>query len=154
MDEHLGRRIAALRAKRGWTQQELANRLAVSRVAVSHMEAGMTSPGERTIALLAGVFKLEPHQLVAGTSYPPAKVDRLPLVATRYTEVELQLELLAADLTWLERTGGAFDRRILTEWDARLLALAGESHDERERELVAAARTQVRRLLDACSPPS
>jgi transcriptional regulator with XRE-family HTH domain len=154
VDEHLGRRIAALRAKRGWTQQELALRLAVSRVAVSHMEAGMTSPGERTIALLAGLFKLEPHELVAGTSYPPAKVERLPLVATRYTEVELQLELLAADLTWLERTGGAFDRPVLTEWDARLLALVGETHDRREREQVDAARTTVRRLLDACAGPT
>ena len=33
----------------------------------SRFEAGMTSPGERPIALLAGVFKLEPRQLVAGT---------------------------------------------------------------------------------------
>lgn len=154
MEDHLGRRIAALRAKRGWTQQELAERVAVSRVAVSHMEAGMTSPGERTVALLAGVFKLEPLELVAGASYPPAKVDRLPLVANRYTEAELQLELLGADLVWLERTGGTYDRRILTEWDARLLALAGEVHDQREREHVEAARTKVRHLLDACSGPT
>src|SRR3954449_10055749 len=71
--ENLGRRIAALRAKTGLTQQELADRLAISRTAVSHMEAGMTVPGERTVVLLAGVFKLEPHELVGGTTYPPAK---------------------------------------------------------------------------------
>ena len=89
--EHLGRRIAAHRAKLGLTQQELADRLAVSRVTVSHLEAGMSTPGERTVTLLAGLFKVEPHQLVSGTSYPIAKMDRLPLVATRYTEVEHQL---------------------------------------------------------------
>jgi transcriptional regulator with XRE-family HTH domain len=149
MEEHLGRRIAALRAKRGWTQQVLADRLAVSRVAISHLEAGMSWPGERTVALLAGVFKLEPRDLVAGTSYPEAKADRLPLVTARYTEVELTLELLAHDLAWLERTGGAFDRQVLLEWDARLRALVGEADDAEEQELVGSAASRVRTLLDA-----
>ena len=76
----LGRRIAMLRAGVGWTQQELADRLAVSRVAVSHIEAGLRDPGERTVALLAGLFKMEPWQLVEGTSYPAAKSERLPLL--------------------------------------------------------------------------
>src|SRR4051794_41668032 len=93
----LGRRIGTLRGALGWTQQELADRLGVSRVAVSHIEAGLRDPGERTVTLLAGLFKLEPWELVAGTSYPPAKVERLPVVACRYTEVELQLRLLEED---------------------------------------------------------
>src|SRR3954471_24514356 len=109
--EGLGRRIAALRAKLGLTQQELADRLAVSRTAVSHMEAGMTVPGERTVVLLAGLFKVEPRELVAGTSYPAGKTERLPLVAARYTELELLLALLDNDLAWLERT--SVDRRLL-----------------------------------------
>src|SRR4051812_49532296 len=76
--EVLGRRIADLRAKLGWTQQELAERLAISRVAVSHLEAGLTDPGERTVALLAGVFKVEPHELVAGPTKPLPQSERLP----------------------------------------------------------------------------
>src|SRR5687768_17746669 len=112
-EENLGRRIAELRAKLGWTQQDLADRLAVSRVAVSHLEAGMSDPGERTVALLAGVFKVEPHELAADTSYPPAKAERLPAVAARHTEVELPLELLENDLAWLARTGGACDHQVL-----------------------------------------
>ena len=79
--ENLGRRIADQRGKLGLTQQELAERLAVSRTAVSHLEAGMTVPGERTVVLLAGLFKIEPHELVAGTNYPLAKAERLPVVA-------------------------------------------------------------------------
>ena len=97
-----GRRIAAHRAKLGLTQQELADRLAISRVAVSHLESGLSDPGERTVTLLAGLFKLEPHELVAGTSYPRGQGRRLPVVTARYTEVELQLALLDADLAWLE----------------------------------------------------
>ena len=139
--EHVGHRIAELRTKLGWTQQELADRVGVSRVAVSHLEAGLSTPGERTVALLSGVFHMEPHELVEGTSYPRAKADRLPVVAARYTEVELQLEVLAADLRWIERTGD--DHGVLAEWDARLRALGEGALDQRERAAVADALTRV-----------
>ena len=131
--ENLGRRIARLRGDRGWTQQELSARLAVSRVAVSHMEAGITVPGERTVALLAGLFKLEPHDLVAGTNYPPAKAERLPVVVCRYTEVELQLRLLDAEI---ERTGSGFEPILAAEWRRRLTKLLTDTHDLRERRLL------------------
>lgn len=130
MAENLGRKIARLRSALGWTQADLAARLAISRVAVSHLEAGISIPGERTVTLLAGLFKLEPHELVAGTNYPPAKADRLPLVACRYTEVELQLALLDADI---ERTGASFDPVLSEEWRRRLDKLRRSTHDRRER---------------------
>src|SRR5688500_4445548 len=102
----------------------------------------MSDPSERTVALLAGVFKVDPLDLVAGTSYPPAKADRLPLVVARYTEVELQLELLANDLAWLEKTGP--DVSVLDAWQARLLALVELSHDARERAALTGALARVR----------
>lgn len=101
----LGRRIAELRACIGLTQQEIAERLGISRVAVSHIEAGMSVPSERTVVLLAGLFKVEPHELVQGTRYPLAKAERLPPIATRHTDVELQLALCENDVAWVERTG-------------------------------------------------
>ena len=139
MDEHLGRRIARLRAELGWTQQDLAERLGISRVAVSHLETGMSVPGERTVVLLAGVFKLEPHELVADTSYPRAKAERLPVVACRYTEVELQLRLLDRDL----EAGVGVD-----EWPHRLAALEALAHDRRERQALRAARARLTAALD------
>ncbi|MEY2458989.1 MAG: hypothetical protein QOG30_819 [Acidimicrobiaceae bacterium] len=142
--ESLGRRIAAFRAKLGLTQHELADRLAISRTAVSHLEAGMSVPGERTVVLLAGLFKVEPRELVAGTSYPLAKAERLPAVAARYTEVELLVALLDNDLAWLARTDGADQRRVLDEWDARLRAIDDRHLDLRERELLRGARATVR----------
>src|SRR5437879_4555856 len=142
--EGLGRRIAAHRAKLGLTQQELADRLAVSRTAVSHLEAGMAVPGERTVVLLAGLFKVEPRDLVAGTSYPPAKAERLPAVAARYTEIELLVLLLDNDLSWLERGGASELRRVLDEWDARLAAIDERSLDLREREMLSEARASIR----------
>jgi transcriptional regulator with XRE-family HTH domain len=134
--ENLGRRIADLRAKLGWTQQQLADRIGISRVALSHLEAAMSEPGERTVTLLAGVFKVEPYELVAGTSYPPAKADRLPLVTARYTEVELQLALLDQDI--------ARGEPPVAEWDARLAALASTTHDLHERAALEDARRRLR----------
>jgi transcriptional regulator with XRE-family HTH domain len=146
MHENLGRRIAELRTKLGWTQQDLADRLAISRVAVSHLEAGMSDPGERTVALLAGVFKVEPHELVAGTRYPQAKAERLPVVVARHTEVELQLELLDSDLRWFDRTGGAH-REVLEQWVPKLAALEDDAWDLREREAIAEARRRLLHVL-------
>jgi transcriptional regulator with XRE-family HTH domain len=146
MDENIGRRIAARRGKLGWTQQDLAERVGVSRVAISHLEAGMSVPGERTVTLLAGVFGMEPHELVAGTSYPAAKAERLPAVTARWTEVEHQLALLDNDLAWLERTGGDHGAAVLDQWEARLLALLDGCHDPRERAALAGARRRVRSL--------
>ena len=143
MLESLGRKIASLRNDRGWTQQRLAERIALSRVAVSHLEVGMSVPGERTIVLLAGVFGIEPHQLVEGTSYPAAKAERLPLVTARYTEVELQLALLDNDVAWSERTGVT---EVLDEWSHRLALLDKIALDPDERSAVAAARARVRQL--------
>lgn len=146
----LGQRIAALRVDRGWTQQQLADRLGISRVAVSHLETDLNTPSERTVALLAGLFRLEPHDLVAGTSYPTAKSDRLPLVVTRWTEVEHQLALLSRDLWWLDgadgavaEAPGALVQQVLGEWDAVLAKLASTVHDATEAAVLARARDQV-----------
>ena len=84
-----------------------------------------TRPSERTVALLAGLFRLEPHDLVAGTSYPTAKSDRLPLVVTRWTEVEHQLALLDPGPLVARRrrrrrpraAGPAVVDQVLGEWE-------------------------------------
>jgi len=141
--ENLGRRIAAHRAKLGITQQELAERLGISRVAVSHVESGLSDPSERTVTLMAGLFKVEPYELVAGTTYPVAKVDRLPVVAARYTEVELQLTVLENDRAWLAHLDPGEAERLLDQWRARLGFLADEAHDHRERQAVEAALARV-----------
>lgn len=120
MDENvLGRRIAALRGARGWTQNDLAWRAAISRVALSHIEAGMSTPSERTVVLLAGLLHVEPHDLINGTAYPAAKAERLPPTAPRYTELEHQLALLDALLSVSSRDQVATWIPLLDELDAR-----------------------------------
>jgi len=140
--ESLGGRIAKLRAELGWTQQELADCVAVSRVALSHLERDLSTAGERTVTLLAGVFRMEPHELVARTTYPLGKADRLPLVVTRHTEAELQARLLDRDLELFVRTG---DRTLLDGWAARLAEVSGHTHDARQRALLDQAGARLRR---------
>ena len=141
--ETLGQRIARLRAGRGWTQQQLADRIAASRVAVSHFEMGLAMPSERTVVLLAGLFRIEPHALIADTQYPEAKIDKLPPIAPRYSEVELQLALLERDLIWATRIGPDARRELAVEWRSRLEQLHAASVDISERGLLEAALLQV-----------
>jgi transcriptional regulator with XRE-family HTH domain len=144
----LAARLGVLRTGRGWTQQQLADRLGISRVAVSHLEAGINSPDARTVTLLAGAFGLEPHDLVAGTDYPPAKADRLPLVVARHTEVTHQVALMEADLAWIEGPDAvvadpAVAERTRTRWRATLSKLAASVHDPEETARLTAARRRL-----------
>jgi len=132
----LGQRIAGLRLQFGYTQQGLAERVAISRVALSNLESGRSMPGERTVTLMAGLFDMEPYDLVAGTAYPQAKVDRLPTVATRHTEVELQLALLERDLRWLESAPRAVADEVVAGWRRALDDLLRDTVDLRQRQLV------------------
>ena len=139
MSSSLGKRIASFRADVGWTQQDLADRIGISRVALSHLEVGLTVPGERTVALLASVFKVEPHELVAGTGYPVAKAEKLPVVVARYTEIEMQLALLEHDCA------RGLDRGRKDDWVTRLRVLKKEAHDAREAAAVVAALRALQR---------
>jgi transcriptional regulator with XRE-family HTH domain len=143
--ESLGVRIGRLRTGLGLTQADLAARVAVSRVALSNLESSRSVPGERTVALLAGVFGLEPHELVAGTEYPSAKAERLPTVVARHTEVELQLALMERDLRWLEGAPAGVAQRVTAQWRRDLGRLADATVDVRQRRLLADGLARLER---------
>ncbi len=152
MIQTIGKRIAQLRTDRGWTQQYLADRTAISRVAVSHIEMDLTIPGERTITLMAGMFKMTPHELVVDTTYPIAKSDRLPLTACCFTPLENDLALLENDLKWLkliQKTplfknikGRVYNHwsQILSEWDTQTI-------DPYEIVIIREARLSLKKLI-------
>ena len=152
VEETIGARIARLRQAQGWTQQDLAVRAAISRVAISHIEMNLSTPSERTITLLSGLFKLEPRELVAGTTYPAAKAERLPFVACHYTALELQLALLERDIAWLQRLQDSPHRSRLAEevmhtWSPRLASWRRRALEEEQRRFIAAAQKALR---EAC----
>lgn len=146
----IGQRIARIRQSNGWTQEQLAERIAMSRVAISHIEMGLFVPSERTITLLAGVYKVPPLELVHDTSYPQAKADRLPHVVASYTPRELDLALLKRDIDWLKRIVDVPERfrlsaEVLQEWLPQITVwLDGCQNEKERRELI-----QFRRALVA-----
>lgn len=147
-EETLGQRIGRLRTRCGWTQQQLAERIAASRVAISHFEMGLALPSERTIILLAGLFKIEPHELVAGTAYPEAKTERLPLTALRYSENELQIALMRRDLAWAARLDPSEQHQITIKWRERFSSLLAITTDSAERKLLAETLAELQNTND------
>ncbi len=150
MLETIGNRIASLRQKHGWTQQTLAARLAISRVAISHIETDLIIPSERTVTLLAGLFKITPHSLVEGTSFPRAKAERLPLLTCCYTQMELELALLENDLEWLSRLESGYNqarlsRNLWRQWHPRLNYWIEECTDGAEKEMLSLAYQSLRK---------
>jgi transcriptional regulator with XRE-family HTH domain len=103
MLESIGKRIALLRQMNGWTQQYLADRLAMSRLAISHIEMDLTIPSKRSSTSFNFVFKLSPIQLFEGTTYLRAKMERLPEIITTNTDLELNFALLKNDQEWIDR---------------------------------------------------
>ncbi len=152
MEETIGKRIARLRQKSGWTQQSLSARLAISRVAMSQIEMDLIVPSERTITLLAGLFKLSPPALVEGTTYPPAKAERLPEVTCCFTALEHELALLENDLAWLERLAAQPDGdsarlrladELRAKWAPKLDAWQEQAVDESEKALLREAQRRL-----------
>jgi transcriptional regulator with XRE-family HTH domain len=153
MVDSIGKRLAYLRQKHGWTQQSLAYRLAVSRVAISHMEMDLTLPSERTVTLMAGVFKMSPIELVEGTSYPQAKAERLPVSTMTYSELELNYALLLNDTQWIDRLEDPKIKKINTcevvnKWLPLLEQWGNKTTDEQETKILLKMRILLKGLKD------
>ena len=145
--DRLGYRIAELRRKHGLTQQQMAERLAISRVAVSHLESCLTPPSERTVTLIAGLFKLEPWELVRDTDYPAARVERLPSVVTRYTQAELLATVVDALIESIADADRRRARVVLEPWRARIVAEIETSSDDGQRTLLIEAQRRIDSVL-------
>ncbi len=158
MVESIGKRIAFLRQRDGWTQQSLADRLAMSRVAVSHIEMDLTIPSERSITLMAGIFKLSPFELVEGTTYPQAKAERLPALTTTLTDLEHSYGLLQNDLEWLdclEKQGSKLARMqtIFARWSSKLDGWVFSYQDEHDIKILSEMRQLITRLKERLDHP-
>lgn len=62
----VGRKIRLLRAKRGWTQQQLADMTGIGRVHVSELENGKREAGLRMLERLAETFEISLSELLKG----------------------------------------------------------------------------------------
>ncbi|EGL19519.1 MULTISPECIES: helix-turn-helix transcriptional regulator [Paenibacillus] len=74
MNKH-GDRIAQLREKHALTQEELANKLGISRAALSHYETSRREPDFETMNKIATFFKVSADYLLGRTTNPHAVLD-------------------------------------------------------------------------------
>ncbi|MWV44548.1 helix-turn-helix domain-containing protein [Paenibacillus sp. HJL G12] len=104
-------RIAELRDQRGWTQEELAQSIGITRAALSHYEKNRRKPDFEILTKLADKFEVSIDYLIGRTSEPKLVMD--PGVR----DFVDQLELSDADL--LEKFNLTVDGRSLTEEEAK-----------------------------------
>ena len=60
----LSDKIIEERKKKGWSQEELAYKLEVSRQAVSKWESGLSDPSTTNLMALAKLFNMTPEDLL------------------------------------------------------------------------------------------
>jgi transcriptional regulator with XRE-family HTH domain len=72
---NIGSRIAYLRDRRGWTQEELSQALGISRASLSHYEKNRREPDSETLTKFADVFNVSLDYLVGRTDNPNLVMD-------------------------------------------------------------------------------
>jgi transcriptional regulator with XRE-family HTH domain len=70
-----GDRIALLREKSKLTQEELANKLGISRAALSHYETSRREPDYDTTSKIASFFRVSVDYLLGRTNHPEIVLD-------------------------------------------------------------------------------
>ena len=63
----LGKRIASLRRKKGFTQEQLAEMAELSIVYISHIENSHSIPSLETVMKLCAALEITPNELLLGT---------------------------------------------------------------------------------------
>ena len=60
----MAEKITMLRKRSGWSQEELAEKLGVSRQAVSKWENGSSDPSTTNLIALANLFDITPEEML------------------------------------------------------------------------------------------
>jgi transcriptional regulator with XRE-family HTH domain len=106
-----GDKIAALREKRGLTQEDLAAKIGISRASLSHYEKNRREPDYTTMTKLADFFHVSVDYLLGRTSEPAQIAD----LAVRDFAENLEL----SDEQLLEKFAFTIDGRKLTPEESR-----------------------------------
>lgn len=104
-------RIAELREQRGWTQEELAYSLNITKSALSHYEKNHRKPDYEILIKLADKFNVSVDYLVGRTKHPKIVMD--PDVRNFVDQLELSEEDL------LKNFNLTIDGKCLTEAEAK-----------------------------------
>lgn len=65
-----GHRIAEMREKKGWTQEELSAAIGISRASLSHYEKDRRKPNLETLTRLADIFHVSIDYIIGRRNTP------------------------------------------------------------------------------------
>lgn len=118
----LGQRIHALRSAAGLSQEQLAERLNVSRQAISKWELDTSAPDLDKLVLLGNLFGISLDQLVKGDTagLPPGELDVRQLAAE--TQRRQRMTVLAVTGSLAILLGGLFFA-LLNTLESTLLSI-------------------------------
>lgn len=72
--DDIGKFILELRTNKGWTQEELANMIPITRQAVSRWEQGKSIPDSSTLVILSEIFDVSINELLSGKKIPKKEI--------------------------------------------------------------------------------
>lgn len=72
--DDIGKFILELRMNKGWTQEELANMIPITRQAVSRWEQGKSIPDSSTLVILSEIFDVSINELLSGKKIPKKEI--------------------------------------------------------------------------------
>ncbi len=142
-----GQIITALRRKANLTQEQLAEKLYVSRDLVSKWETGRRRPDYQTVLRLAELFAVDPEQIVRKDSLLMQELnDCFPADFSADTE-QLTAYLNAFLETLSERDRCVFIRRYYYMEEPAVIGAAYGIRENYVRTLLMRARKRLRRFL-------
>ena len=98
-----GARVCVERSIRGWTQEDLAQKLNVAQASVCRWEKHGVMPGADEVIRLARLFGVKPADLVYGAERP-AEIDATPTPALRWQLQQLYTSNTGAEM-WRDVPG-------------------------------------------------
>lgn len=81
-------KLYELRKQKGFSQEELANRLNVSRQTVSKWEVGDSTPDMEKLVAMSDLFGISLDELVLDKSPEPASVEQVPVKSELYSDIK------------------------------------------------------------------
>lgn len=85
-------KLYELRKQKGFSQEELANRLNVSRQTVSKWEVGDSTPDMEKLVAMSDLFGISLDELVLDKSPEPAPVEQMPVKSELYSEIKTDIK--------------------------------------------------------------
>ena len=147
---NLADRIQQLRKRKGISQEELADRIGVSRQAVSKWESGQTSPDLEKIVLLSEFFEVTTDYLLKGASSETASTAQVRPVQAQTVQAQIEPAQTGPDQTAPVQSAPGAQIFIIAGSALNLIGLIAAAMIWYERQTAAATAAGLILMVAGC----